>query len=645
MYSFLLKSNPQPIYIFDVENFKFLEVNEEAVKLYGYSRDEFLQMDLTDLYAPEDIQTIIEISDSKTKEKVKSGPWKQKKKSGDSIIVEITKAIIEFESHPAAINIITNITDQIELLKTEQAYKALIKNSSDAVIVTDTSGVIITANNEAINSFSIKPDDINRKSILSLLNEKDRSRLASDLFSYPVEIEMDYELEILGSQETIFNTEVKTTPIYGELRRIENYLFVIKAKRNEGNNFSASKSGEFSLSPKFLKNLFHELLTPVNVIYGFVQDLKDSLTEMTPDQAESMEIILDNQHILHKIMDSASDYIQLESGKIPVELAETLLIDLLEPVKEQVEKSLCGDTCRIEAGKISSSLKIRTDVQKLISFISLTIINLCRYAGQSTVYLSFNYKDSGSCTIGIKNTPAGADEKIAGYFESIFRIGNEDNDAKINVKLMLKLMKILEIKYETSEKKGAGKECTFILPIELAVKEITPDYVNELPDNQKINVLKEAESSYSDNELRHKDVPPVMSDPTVKETYPQVLLSDITCLYVEDQSDSQLLFHSQFKDMKHIVIEDSFEKVIPSLRTRNYDLIILDINIKGDYNGIDALKYLRKTPGYEKKLIFASTAYILSGDREKYIKAGFTDFISKPIMRDKLLETLSKYKM
>ena len=59
MFDILIQKNPEPIFIYDKENLKFLEVNNAAVKLYGYSRDEFLQMDLTDLYAPEDIQTLL----------------------------------------------------------------------------------------------------------------------------------------------------------------------------------------------------------------------------------------------------------------------------------------------------------------------------------------------------------------------------------------------------------------------------------------------------------------------------------------------------------------------------------------------------------------------------------------------------------
>ncbi len=62
MFDVLVKNNPEPVFIYDKENLMFLEVNDAAVALYGYTRDEFLQMDLTDLYSPEDIQTLLDTS-------------------------------------------------------------------------------------------------------------------------------------------------------------------------------------------------------------------------------------------------------------------------------------------------------------------------------------------------------------------------------------------------------------------------------------------------------------------------------------------------------------------------------------------------------------------------------------------------------
>ena len=110
---------------------------------------------------------------------------------------------------------------------------------------------------------------------------------------------------------------------------------------------------------------------------------------------------------------------------------------------------------------------------------------------------------------------------------------------------------------------------------------------------------------------------------------------------MEDQIDSQILFKVQMKGLKLIEFANSFEKAIPLLQSKKYDFIIMDINLQGEYNGLDALRAIQKMPEYSDVPIVAVTAYVLPGDRERFITAGFNDFISKPILRDKLESALN----
>ena len=119
-------------------------------------------------------------------------------------------------------------------------------------------------------------------------------------------------------------------------------------------------------------------------------------------------------------------------------------------------------------------------------------------------------------------------------------------------------------------------------------------------------------------------------------------LSGLSCLYIEDQVDSQILFKVQMKGLKNIKYAVSFEEALPLLDADHFDFIVMDINLQGEYNGLDALKIIHKMPGYEDIPIIAVTAYVLPGDKEKFIATGFNDFISKPIFREKMLESLEK---
>jgi CheY-like chemotaxis protein len=96
------------------------------------------------------------------------------------------------------------------------------------------------------------------------------------------------------------------------------------------------------------------------------------------------------------------------------------------------------------------------------------------------------------------------------------------------------------------------------------------------------------------------------------------------------------------KELKDIKYSASFEEALPLLDTEQFDFIVMDINLQGEYNGLDALKIIHKMAGYEDIPIIAVTAYVLPGDKEKFIATGFNDFISKPIFHEKMIESLKK---
>jgi CheY-like chemotaxis protein len=119
-------------------------------------------------------------------------------------------------------------------------------------------------------------------------------------------------------------------------------------------------------------------------------------------------------------------------------------------------------------------------------------------------------------------------------------------------------------------------------------------------------------------------------------------ISRLSCLYIEEQRDSQILVKVQMKELKEMKFAVSFEEALPLITSNQFDFIVMDINLQGEYNGLDALKMIRQMPVYAKLPIIAVTAYVLPGDKEKFVAAGFNDFISKPIFREKMIESLEK---
>ncbi len=116
-YRFLFDENPQPMWIFDLNSFRFLAFNSAALRHYGYDAAEFRDLTAHDLCLPE--QTDLFAADcAKTRLGVQHrGLWKHHKRDGTAIDVEITALDLIYASQPARLVSAHDVTAQRLLQK------------------------------------------------------------------------------------------------------------------------------------------------------------------------------------------------------------------------------------------------------------------------------------------------------------------------------------------------------------------------------------------------------------------------------------------------------------------------------------------------------------------------------------------------
>ncbi len=114
-------------------------------------------------------------------------------------------------------------------------------------------------------------------------------------------------------------------------------------------------------------------------------------------------------------------------------------------------------------------------------------------------------------------------------------------------------------------------------------------------------------------------------------------------LYIEDHVDSALLVKTLLKNICDVYFTEDFEETFDFLPKNKVDLILLDINLPGEKNGIEVLKVLKSDKNYSKLPVIALTAYAMAGDRERLLKAGCDDYIGKPMNRNELIEKVKKH--
>ncbi|MCS7071908.1 MAG: response regulator [Anaerolinea sp.] len=115
-------------------------------------------------------------------------------------------------------------------------------------------------------------------------------------------------------------------------------------------------------------------------------------------------------------------------------------------------------------------------------------------------------------------------------------------------------------------------------------------------------------------------------------------------LYVEDNPANLSLMQRIARMGGHEVITyTEGEAALDRFEQDNPDLILLDVQLAGKLSGVDLVQRLRAR-GITKPVI-AVTAYAMVGDRERFLEAGFDDYMSKPLPVAELVELVQKYEL
>ena len=113
-------------------------------------------------------------------------------------------------------------------------------------------------------------------------------------------------------------------------------------------------------------------------------------------------------------------------------------------------------------------------------------------------------------------------------------------------------------------------------------------------------------------------------------------------LIVDDDEISRFYISYVYKNIAVVDTAEDAKSAIIIASQNFYDIIVLDIGLKGELNGVDVLREVRKLPGYNTIPIIAFTAFAMPGDRERFLSEGFDDYIAKPIIKEDLCAMVEK---
>lgn len=464
----------------------------------------------------------------------------------------------------------------------------------------DTSNFIYLSGN-SINIFKVLlPAMICTLFIRTILNRKVISitkcnyiYVALTLLSIFTFLELKYELNVITTILlfitylvflTIENPALKEYEIINNLR-----LKALKANTNKTD---------------FLSNISHELRTPLTSIISSIDEIKS--------YALSQEL-KDN---LNDIIDSSNSLLDIVGNVIDINKIENKIYDLKEKnydIRDVVEKLIKMNTKKYNKENVVFKYSVSDntpsnlfgDKTKIKEIINNILDNSFKYTNKGSISLTINsVLDNDICNLIIEIKDTGIGIK-AEDLNKIFN-GNEiDNDINSNVNrdglglLVSKdLVNLLSGTITVNSYYGSGSVFTINIPQKLK---------NELEIVEQTN--------------------------TTKFNNKKVLLVD------DDRLNNRIL--KRLLKIYNIEL-DTCERGIECIDKINngeqYDLILMDIMMP-DINGIDTLKKLKSNKNFNTKVV-ALTADALSTSKNKYLKAGFTDYLAKPFKKEELEEKL-----
>ncbi len=367
------------------------------------------------------------------------------------------------------------------------------------------------------------------------------------------------------------------------------------------------------LKSSFLANLSHEIRTPMNAINGFT-DLIINTDLSEEEKIEYLKIIDVSGKNLVSIIDDLIEMSKIDSNLIEPNFVtfnlESCMNELYETINITIPKTKSIEFSLIQTKK-TTDYNIVTDVIKLKQIIINLVTNAIKFTEKGTV--TFGYEvltTKNEIKFTINDTGLGIDDRNQLHIFDRFKRVDSDTSIKVGgLGLGLSITKAyVEMLGGTISLKstlGKGSEFTFTIP--LVYDKIETIIVHQVI-NDKIETDKE-----------------------------EGLL-----LIAEDDNINFILFEKLMKQRNYKILRaiNGKEAVEICLENPNIDLVLMDIKmpIMDGFEAIELIKPIR--PNLP---IIAQTAYSSAEDEEKIYAAGFSNYITKPLNRERLFELINQY--
>lgn len=504
--------------------------------------------------------------------------------------------------------------------ESEKKYRNLVENAITGVFSLTLEGQIVFVNEAMLNLLGKDPGTkTENHSIRSFFKQTAEFEKFLELIRKQGRI-VDFESELVTikgeSKSVIINARLKEDGISGILLDItERKKIIEQEQKYQAELKTAKEMAEESdrLKTAFLSNMSHEIRTPLNAISGFSCLLSDPHLRRE-NKEDYIERITDGCDTLLNLVNNILDLAKLEAGIIKLNKRKCRLNKLLETIyslhlrsREKIERSSLS--FKLSKANSDEDFTILADTDRILQVLSNLLDNAFKFTENGSIDFGYEIKDD-RLMFFVRDTGPGINAQQKKIIFERFRKAEETETklyggAGLGLAICKKLVELMEGEIRVESEPGRGTSFSFTIPF--------------IPAAVEKETGKKEEAPASRRSLKGRKV-----------------------LVAEDNQLNYNLIEAFLAgtDLDVVWVKNGKEALDYCKSPADADMILMDLRMPV-MDGFQATEQIRSFN--EDIPVVAVTAYTIREEQEKAESLGFTDYLTKPVNREILLQTIHKY--
>ena len=514
-----------------------------------------------------------------------------------------------------------------QLLASERQHRMLFEHNPQPMLAYDRATLeIVAASNAAVASYGYSREEFLSMTIRDLVPGEDVDTLEHYLdiktSGRQPGLVVAHPWRLQYKDGTIIDVEVTSDDVILDGRECRIALWQNVTERNKASAevaLARDQAVEASnMKSAFLANMSHEIRTPMNGVIGMNELLLD--TELSDEQRAYAEQVARSGEQMMAIISDVLDVAKIEAGQLELDVTDFDLHETTEQVCAaaglqadakgiQLEVDIDADTPRY----------VRGDSRRLRQVLMNLLANAVKFTAEGKVAVHVGTRprlgDDAVVRVEVTDTGIGIDPLIVERMFEPFTQADASTTRNyggtgLGLAIARELVELMGGTIGCESKPGRGS--TFWFEVALSV----PDAADGRP--------------------------PRLADVSIAAhplwlTAPRVLVA-------EDSPVNQIVAVAALERCGcRVELVSDGRQALEALSTQHYDAVLMDCQMS-EMDGYQATTELRRREnGDHHTPVIAMTAHSMDGDREKCLDAGMDDYISKPMRREQLIDTLQRW--